>query len=88
MFLPGKNPSFNKNRLYERILPAKDKKQLQAFTGLAAFYWRFVPNFSITSVLLYNLLRKDSVWKRDEEEEAAFFTIHIRFFSIVTIVGL
>lgn len=64
------------------------KKQLQSFIGLAGFYRRFVPNFSTTLVPLYDLLRKDTVWKWSKEEEAAFVEIKRKLCSHPVVLKL
>ncbi|QRW26145.1 Retrotransposable element Tf2 protein [Rhizoctonia solani] len=47
-------------------------KEVQSFLGFANFLWRFVANFSHIARPLHNLVKKDTPWKWDTEEQEAF----------------
>ncbi|QRW21225.1 Retrotransposable element Tf2 protein [Rhizoctonia solani] len=50
----------------------KNVKNVQEFLGFVNFYRRFIPNFGNMAQPLYNLLKKDSVWKWDLAEQQSF----------------
>ncbi|KAF8749833.1 hypothetical protein RHS01_09743 [Rhizoctonia solani] len=47
-------------------------KEVQSFLGFANFLRRFVANFSHVARPLHNLVKKDTPWKWEEKEQAAF----------------
>ncbi|KAF8697498.1 hypothetical protein RHS03_07767, partial [Rhizoctonia solani] len=47
-------------------------KEVQSFLGFANFLRRFVANFSHIARPLHNLVKKDTPWKWDTREQAAF----------------
>ncbi|QRW18525.1 Retrotransposable element Tf2 protein [Rhizoctonia solani] len=47
-------------------------KEVQSFLGFANFLRRFVANFSHVARPLHNLVKKDTAWKWEEKEQAAF----------------
>ncbi|QRW19694.1 Retrotransposable element Tf2 protein [Rhizoctonia solani] len=47
-------------------------KEVQSFLGFANFLQQFVANFSHMARLLHNLVKKDTPWKWDTKEQAAF----------------
>ena len=48
-----------------------DVKQVRSFLGLASYYRRFIPKFSVIAKPLYNLTKKDTVfWWSDSCAEA------------------
>ncbi|QRW18405.1 Retrotransposable element Tf2 protein [Rhizoctonia solani] len=50
----------------------KNVKNIQEFLGFVNFYRQFIPNFGNMAQPLYNLLKKDSVWKWDLAEQQSF----------------
>lgn len=50
----------------------KTLKQLLRFTGLCAFYSRFIPNFSVIAAPLYALKSKDKRFEWGENQQNAF----------------
>ncbi|QRW15575.1 Retrotransposable element Tf2 protein [Rhizoctonia solani] len=50
----------------------KNVKNIQEFLGFVNFYRRFIPNFGNMAQPLYNLLKKDSIWKWDLAEQQLF----------------
>ncbi|QRW20379.1 Retrotransposable element Tf2 protein [Rhizoctonia solani] len=53
-------------------LTPKNVKNIQEFLGFVNFYRQFIPNFGNMAQPLYNLLKKDSVWKWDLAEQQSF----------------
>ncbi|QRW22917.1 Retrotransposable element Tf2 protein [Rhizoctonia solani] len=47
-------------------------KEVQSFLGFANFLCQFVANFSHMARPLYNLVKKDTLWKWDTKEQEAF----------------
>jgi hypothetical protein len=58
-----------------------NRKQLQQFLGLAGYYRRFLPNFSHTTAVLSNLLRKTVNFEWSTEAESAFLDLKSRLGS-------
>ena len=58
-----------------------DRKQLQQFLGLAGYYRRFLPNFSHTTAVLSNLLRKNTKFEWTQEADIAFLDLKSRLAS-------
>jgi len=50
----------------------RNTKAVQRFIGLASYFRKFVPNFSIIAKPLYDLLKKNAKFKFGIEENAAF----------------
>lgn len=44
------------------VPPPKNRKKLKAFLGIINFVSRFIPNMSVTTALLRELLKKDTAW--------------------------
>jgi transposase InsO family protein len=59
----------------------KNRKQLLSFLGLAGYYRRHLPNFSHTSAVLSNLLRKDVKFEWSEDAQKAFVDLKSRLGS-------
>src|ERR1700678_2190328 len=49
-----------------------NKKKVQSFLGFTNFYRRFIQDFSHHARPLFDLTKKDAVWKWDSDEQAAF----------------
>ena len=54
-------------------------KHVQAFLGLANFYWRFIKDFSKIARPLTVLMCKDSPWQWEEAQERAFQALKTAF---------
>ncbi|KAF8750101.1 hypothetical protein RHS01_09498 [Rhizoctonia solani] len=71
-----KAPSFSLDKLKIQAVqewPTPTKvKEVQSFLGFANFLHRFVANFSHMARPLHNLVKKDTPWKWEEREQAAF----------------
>ncbi|QRW17502.1 Retrotransposable element Tf2 protein [Rhizoctonia solani] len=50
----------------------KNVKNIQEFLGFVNFYRQFIPNFGNLAQPLYNLLKKDSLWKWELAEQQSF----------------
>ncbi|QRW20375.1 Retrotransposable element Tf2 protein [Rhizoctonia solani] len=50
----------------------KNVKNIQEFLGFVNFYRQFIPNFGNLARPLYNLLKKDSLWKWELAEQQSF----------------
>ncbi|QRW20471.1 Retrotransposable element Tf2 protein [Rhizoctonia solani] len=50
----------------------KNVKNIQEFLGFVNFYRQFIPNFGNMAQPLYNLLKKDSIWKWEQAEQQSF----------------
>lgn len=53
----------------------KNVKEVHRFVGLASYFRRFIRNFSIIAKPLYELLRKNAVFRFGPEENYAFTTL-------------
>ena len=49
-----------------------DVKELQSFLGLASYYRRFIPRFSVVADPLNQLCRKDARFHWEEAQQSAF----------------
>ncbi len=55
------------------LQPAKSRiSALRSFIGAASFYRRFISQFAEIVAPLHQLLKKNAIWKWDQEQEAAF----------------
>jgi hypothetical protein len=50
-------------------------KDVQRFLGLASYFRRFIPSFSIKARVLYDLIRKNAAFKFGDDELVAFETL-------------
>lgn len=53
----------------------RNAKEVQRFIGLASYFRKFIPKFSIIAKPLYDLLRKDVGFKFGAKENRAFDTL-------------
>jgi hypothetical protein len=51
------------------------KKSVQSFLGLCNFFNRFIPNYSLITLPLTNLLKKNSIFVWNESAERAYVTL-------------
>ena len=49
-----------------------NKKEVQSFLGFTNFYRRFIQDFSYHARPLFDLTKKDAIWKWDSDKQAAF----------------
>ena len=68
----GVHPNPEKVRAIIDAPPPANVKQLQAFIGLCNYYSRFIKDFAAKFAPLYLLLKKNSVFKWGEEQQACF----------------
>lgn len=50
----------------------RNTKEVHRFIGMASYFRRFVPNFSVIAKPLYDLIKKDSSFRFGPEENHAF----------------
>ncbi|GBG77112.1 hypothetical protein CBR_g23437 [Chara braunii] len=50
----------------------KTLTELRSFLGLASYYRKFVRNFSTIAAPLHRLLKKETIWKWDQDSTSAF----------------
>ena len=53
----------------------KDKKELMSFLGLAQYFAKFIKGYSVLTVPLTNLLRKDIPWEWTDKHKFAFAAV-------------
>lgn len=53
----------------------RNVRDVHRFVGLASYFRRFIPSFSLLSKPLYDLIKKDAIFKFNEEENATFETL-------------
>lgn len=71
----GISPGSNKIEAVAQFPTPENQHHIRQFLGLASFFRRFVPNFSVIARPLTHLLKKDSVWSWGQEQETAFRTL-------------
>lgn len=55
----------------------RNTKEIQRFVGLASYFRKFVPNFSIIAKPLYELIKKNAEFRFGVEENKAFKTLKV-----------
>jgi len=65
-------PSEEKLKAVKNYPLPSDKKSIQRFLGLASYFRRFIPNFTLIAKPLSDCLRKDNIFKITDEMIAAF----------------
>ncbi|KAL6461145.1 hypothetical protein MHYP_G00311110 [Metynnis hypsauchen] len=68
----GLHPLQNKVSAIQKAPSPTNVTELKAYLGLLNYYNRFLPNLSTLLAPLHQLLRKDSKWNWQKEQEAAF----------------
>ena len=68
----GIRPSPKKVKAILDAPTPKSVQELQSFIGMLTFYCRFIKNFSSKLAPLYELLKKDKVFKWTETEQRSF----------------
>ena len=61
-------------------------KSLQSFLGLASYYQRFVPNFSVIANPLFALTRKDAAFNWNESCQQAFDQLRMYLTTVPVLV--
>lgn len=61
-----------KTEAITKFVEPRDQKQLQSFLGLAGFYRKYIPNFSLIAQPLHVLLRKNVIFLWDQACANAF----------------
>lgn len=56
-------------------MPSLSMKDLQRFLGMINYLSTYVPNLTAKTMVLRQLLKKDSYWEWDENYESAFKTV-------------
>ncbi|XP_055017905.1 LOW QUALITY PROTEIN: uncharacterized protein K02A2.6-like [Boleophthalmus pectinirostris] len=68
----GLHPLPNKVRAIQQAPAPTNVTELRAYLGLLSYYNRFLPNLSTRLAPLHRLLRKETPWNWQEEQERAF----------------
>lgn len=71
----GIQPGSRKIEAVKKFPLPQNQHNVRQFLGLASFFRRFVPGFSVIAKPLTYLLRKDVTWVWGSEQEAAFRTL-------------
>lgn len=66
------HPSPDKTTAVQNFPEPKSCKDVQSFLGLAGYFRRFIPQFSVVAKTLSDLLKKEAVFKFNIEERTAF----------------
>lgn len=61
-----------KTQAIRDFIPPTNAKKVKSFLGLAGFYRKYVPNFSVIAEPLHNLLKKDAIFEWSEACQKAF----------------
>lgn len=68
----GIRPSDENIEAVLRFPIPRNAKELHRFIGLASYFRKFIPSFSVLAKPLYDLLKRDSVYKFGENEHDVF----------------
>ena len=71
----GIAPDPGKARVINDWTTPKDKKELMSFLGLAQYFAKFIKGYSVLTVPLTNLLRKNVLWEWTNKCEYAFAAV-------------
>lgn len=71
----GIRPGSRKIEAVEKFPVPQNQHNIRQFLGLASFFRRFVPGFSVIAKPLTQLLKKDTLWIWGVEQETAFKTL-------------
>lgn len=71
----GIRPGSRKIEAVEKFPIPRNQHNVRQFLGLASFFRRFVPGFSIIAKPLTHLLKKDAAWTWGAEQDTAFKTL-------------
>jgi len=67
----GLHPTDEKVEAIRNAKTPTNVSELKTFLGIVTYYHRFIPNLSTTFAPLYDLLKKDTLWKWTSECDAA-----------------
>lgn len=70
--LDGIRPDPKKLQALEKMPAPKNVSQLRAFVGFCGFYQKFIPNYAIICVPLYDLMKMNARFVWEAKHEAAF----------------
>lgn len=65
-------PSPSKTQALKAISPPTNTREVRQFLGLAGYFRKFVPEFSVKTRIISNLLKKDESWQWTEDHDKAF----------------
>lgn len=71
----GVEPNPNKIECIKKIPRPKNEKHIKQFLGMIGYYRKFIENFATLAKPLTKLLKKDCVFKWDNEQEQAFIDL-------------
>lgn len=65
-------PSTEKTKAVEKFPRPRTLKQVQSFLGLTGYFRKFIPSYSVIAKPLSDLLKKENIFKFEEEQERSF----------------
>jgi hypothetical protein len=65
-------PSPSKTQALKNIQPPTNIKEVRQFLGLAGYFRKFVPEFSVKTRVISDLLRKDQPWQWTKKHDQSF----------------
>jgi len=68
----------NKIAIIQRVPPPQKVRDVRSLLGLAAYYWRFIKDFSKLASPLFGLLSKDVKFIWSENYQEALDTLKIK----------
>ena len=71
----GVKPNPDKIKAVTQFSTPSSPKDIKSFLGLVSYYRRFIPDFSKIAKPLTSLLRKDTVFKWENQQQLAFDTL-------------
>lgn len=71
----GVSPDPSKLAAVQRFRPPRTVQELQSFMGLTSYFRKFIPNYSVTAAPLRSLLKKNSAFSWEEDQQVAFETL-------------
>ncbi|UYV64914.1 K02A2.6-like [Cordylochernes scorpioides] len=80
----GIRPDQEKIRAVRDFATPRSLKEVRSFLGLSSYYRRFIPNYAHVAQPLNDLLKKDSAFNWNQEEQNAFEALNFSSFIFIT----